>query len=151
MKWYAIYSKILSLGLVLLGFNACEDQKSMVEYGTPSATYKVSGKVVSSAETTKAIKNIRVVMIEDMGAETSYIQGDTTYTGEAGTFEINRHSFPYSKFKIKLQDVDGDENGLFDSKEQVIMFENSDYKNGSGSWHVGEAKKDMGTIEMNPK
>ena len=151
LKLRSFYSKILSACLVLLGFSACE-VFTVDEYGSPSAKYKVLGKVVSSNDEKKPIENIRVVMVENVNEENKlYLYGDTTYTDSGGKFEINRHDFPYSQFKIKIQDVDGADNGLFEDMEQVIEFSNSDYKGGSGNWYKGEAQKDMGTIEINPK
>ena len=150
LKLRSFYSRILSICLVLLGFSACSDPVD--EYGSPSAKYKVLGKIVSSDDEKKPIENIRVVMVENMDEENNiYLRGDTTYTDLEGRFEVNRHDFQYSQFKIKIQDVDEEVNGLFEDIEQVIEFKNSDYKGGSGSWYKGEAQKDMGTIEMEPK
>ena len=149
-KFRSLYSKILSVCLVLLGFSACDIIEPNVEYGSPSAKYKVLGKVVSSDDEKKPIENIRVVMVLYDTDEYEYQKGDTVFTDSGGKFEINRHDFSYNQFKIKIQDVDGEENGLFEDVEQIIKFSNSDYKGGSG-WYEGEAQKDLGTIEMNPK
>ncbi len=166
LKMYSLYAKIISFCLTLLGFSSCAKDspgENIVEYGTPSASYKVTGKVVggydgfmpmygvpSTGYTKKPIKNIRVVMIQDV-PESSYFRGDTVFTNAEGKFEVTKHEFPHNKYKIKLQDVDGSENGLFNDQEQTIEFKNSDYKGGHGGWNKGEAKKDMGTIEMTPK
>ena len=148
-KRFVLYSKILSFFLLLLGFSSCgPESEPRVEYGTPSAKYKVSGKVVSSKEQKNPIENIRVVMIEHNNS--GYQRGDTVYTDSSGKFELNKDDFPHEKFKIKFQDIDGIENGYFEDMEQIIEFKNSDYKGGK-RWYEGEAKKNMGTIEMNPK
>ena len=150
LKIYSFYSKIISFCLVLLGFNACGDDTSYgpAEYGVPSAKYKVSGKVVSS-DLKVPIDNVRVVMIEN--AEQAYLRGDTLFTDIEGKFEINRFDFPHSKYKVKFQDIDGEENGFFEDIEEIIEFKDSDYKDNNGGWYRGEATKDMGTIELNPK
>ena len=155
-KFRSFYSKILSACLVLLGFNACDilddEHNTRAEYGTPSASYKVLGTVVSSGEEKNPVENIRVVMVQDVDEENvSYLYGDTVFTDASGRFELNYQNEIYNQFKIKIQDVDGIENGYFEDVEQVIEFKNSDYKGGDGSWYRGEAQKDMGTIEMNPK
>lgn len=156
IKLFSIYSKLISLCLILLGFNSCSDDDNgggdpVVEYGVPSAKYKVKGQVVSSEETKKPIKNIRIVMIEDLEEGREYYnEGDTTFTDAEGRFEINRHNYPYYKYLIKLEDVDGDENGSFENNTQKIEFKSSDFKDG-GSWYKGQAEKDMKTIEMTPK
>ena len=149
IKIYSLYSKLISACLILLGFNSC-DSDPVDEYGSPSAKYKVNGKVVTSEGNKESIKNIRVVMIEDV-KESEYIIGDTVYTDTDGKFEINRNDTPYNKFVIRFKDIDGEDNGgLFEDKEEIIEFNSSDYKNG-GRWYVGEAEKDMGTIELTIK
>lgn len=155
-KTYSLYSKLLSFCLILLGFNACDKndgvEEFVVEYGTPSASYKITGKLVSPDAEKTPIKNIRVVMIEDMDeSKYSYLTGDTVFTNADGKFEIKRYSFPYNKFNIKLQDIDGEENGLFEDKVQKVEFQESDFKDKSGNWYRGQAEKDLGTIEMTPK
>jgi len=151
LKTYSFYSKLLSSCLVLLGFNACEESNPMSEYGVPSAKYKVLGKVVSSDSKTP-IENVRVVMIENVNVneDMSYLRGDTLFTDSDGKFELNRNDFPHDKYKVKFQDIDGEANGLFEDTEEIIEFKDSDYKDKSG-WYRGEATKDMGTIELNPK
>ena len=155
-KFRSFYSRVLSACLVLLGFTACspdDDGGSDIrpEYGAPLASYKVIGTVVSSEEQKNPIENIRVVMVQDVDEENvPYLYGDTVFTDASGRFELNYQNEIYNQFKIKIQDVNGTENGLFEDVEKVIKFENSDYKGGNG-WNRGEAQKDMGTIEMNPK
>lgn len=149
IKAYSLYSKLISLCITALGFGACNDPVD--EYGTPSAKYKVSGEIVSE-DTKEPIKNIRVVMVEDID-ESKYpnLRGDTVYTNAEGKFEIGTHfDFPIDKFKIKIQDADGVENGEFEDKQQTIEFQKSDYKGGN-DWYKGEAKKDLGIIELEPK
>lgn len=153
---FSLYSKVISFCLLALGFNACDDNNGgggdpVVEYGVPSAKYKVSGKVVSSEASKKPVAKIRVVMLPDItGNGDSYVRGDTVFTDTEGMFVINREDFPYNKYNIKLQDVDGETNGLFEDKLQKIEFTSSDYKDG-GSWYRGLAEKDLGTIEITPK
>lgn len=156
-KIYSFYSRLISFGLVLLGFAACssdnddEREEPRVEYGTPSASYKVNGKVITSDAEKKPIKNIRVVMIEDVDeTKVPYIKGDTVFTNNEGKFEIKSSYFASNKVKVKLQDVNGEDNSLFEEKIEKIEFKSSDFKGGSG-WYRGEAQKDLGTIEMSLK
>lgn len=146
IKLQSFYLRFISFCLVLLGFSSCESTDPRVEYGTPSADYKVKGKVVSDTAE-DPIKNIRVVMIENEEESASYLMGDTVSTDIKGEFEINTHRFPYNEFKIKFEDIDGELNGEFEDKAEVIQFQNSDYKEGV-SWYKGEAEKDMGTVKM---
>lgn len=149
-KAMSFYSKIISFCLVLLGFSCKDDPVD--EYGVPSARYKVRGQVVSAEKGKEAIPNIQVVMIEyePNKPEEIYFDGDTVKTDANGGFSFDKVRFPYNHFKIKLQDIDGEANGAFDDKEVIIEFKKSDYKGGQGSWNEGEARRDMGTIELTP-
>ena len=152
----SFYSRLLSACFVLLGFGTCVTgcNNMMDMYGSPSASFKVVGKVVS-AEGKAPVKGIRVVMVENFGEgeDSPYLRGDTTYTDSEGKFETKQGGPPLdeSRFKVKFQDIDGEENGLFEDKEQTIEFKNSDFKNGDGHWYRGEALKDMGSVELKPK
>lgn len=157
LEVHSLYSKLISFCLLLLGFAACDSngeelEPIVVEYGTPSARYKVSGKVVSSDAKKSPIKNIRVVMIEDLDeSKYPYLIGDTVFTDADGKFETTKYTYPMNKFNIKLQDVDGENNGLFEDKVQKVEFQDSDLKGSTGNWNRGQAEKDLGTIEMSSK
>ena len=159
LKLLSFYSQLLSFCLVLLGFNACGNQPDEygvmhAEYGVPSAKYNVQGKVVSSEAEKAPVKGIRVVVISDVEeSENPYLRGDTTYTDSEGKFEVKWHGFPSddSKFKVKFQDIDGEANGLFEDKSQIVEFRDPVYKNGDGRWYEGEALKDMGNVDLKPK
>ena len=154
-KLLSFYSRLLAACFVLLGFGTCVTgcNNQMEMYGTPSADYKVKGKAVSSEAGKAAVKDIRVVMImADADEDSPYLTGDTTYTDSKGNFETKWPGFPSEewKFKIKFQDIDGEANGLFEDKEQIVTFKDSDFKGGNG-WYAGEALKDMGNVELKPK
>ena len=152
-KLSSFYSRLLAACLVLLGFGFCST--SCTKYGTPTGRYSVQGKVVSSEGEKTPIKDIRVVMIGDVSEDDfRYLEGDTTYTDSGGKFEFKGDYYfelQPNKFKVKFQDIDGEENGLFEDKEQTIVFKNSDFKGGHGQWDEGKAKKDMGRVELKPK
>lgn len=149
----SIYSKLIYFCLVVLGFSSCIKDDPVDEYGVPSAKFKVKGKVVSKEDQNTAIKDIRIVMIDDVDeSKIDYrLDGDTAYTNSNGLFEINTENFPLKKFKVKIQDIDGDKNGSFEDEERTIEFNDSDFQGGSGGWYKGEATKDMGTIKLSPK
>jgi len=148
VKAINLYTSILSFFLVFLGFQ-CSDP--VYEYGTPSAKYKVKGSVISS-ETKQPIKNIRAVMIDSYGDKESMTGGDTIYSDSNGNFELELTTIPFEKniFHLKLEDVDGESNGIYDPKTEKIEFVNPQYVNSKGSWYLGEVQKDMGKIELNP-
>ena len=150
-KFRSFYSKILSACLALLGFSGCLVNTGCM-YGDLATVYKVTGTVVSSEEEKKPIENIRVVMVHNVDENNASSQhGDTVFTDTKGKFEIKKFDGIYNKLKIKIQDIDGAENGLFEDVEQTIEFD-SDYKNENNPWYGGDkTQKDLGTIEMKPK
>lgn len=147
----SLYSKIISFFILLLGYTACGD--AVDEYGTPSAKYKVSGKVVSAGGDKSAIEGIRVVMIDnvDESKDHRYVIGDTVFTDTNGDYKIERRDFPRKDFKVKFQDIDGKASGEFEEKIEVIDFKNAQYIGGDKKWYDGEASKDLGTIELEVK
>ena len=154
-KVVSFYVKVVSFLLMLLGFQSCNT--AMVEYGTPSATFKVKGKVQDS-DTKEPIKNVRAVLVRVQHHENSnqkienIYETDTVYTNNAGEFSTSVTSFPKSnvEFKIKFADVDDVENGEYESKDVEVIFDNPEYQGGSGSWYKGEAAENIGTIDLEP-
>jgi hypothetical protein len=148
-KVYSLCSKLISICLVLLGFSGCDSpgEEIRVEYGTPHAKYKVSGKVVSDADG-EVIEGIKITMVGSITS--SYVA--VTNTNTEGEFLLDDVSFfPLDEFTILIEDVDGDENGLFKNSEQIIKFVSSDYNGGGQGWYRGKAEKDMGEIKLIPK
>ncbi|MBK5722542.1 radical SAM-associated putative lipoprotein [Dysgonomonas sp. Marseille-P4677] len=153
-KAHNLYSKLISICLLILGFSACgslsdDDIEPIVcEYGVPSAKYKVSGKVVTAEDDKQEVKNIRVVMIENVDeSKVTYLTGDTVFTDTNGEYKIERIGHPGQEFIIKFQDIDGEANGQFEEQTEIIDFKDAQYVGGEG-WFKGEATKDMGTIEL---
>ena len=136
-----IYRIIISALLVLLGFSCCG---SVVEYGTPSATYKAKGVVVSESDG-RPIERIRIELKRD---GTDWAIADT-YTNSEGYFSLKGREFPRQKLYVELSDVDGEENGSFAGMEIEADFSNTTFTGGSGHWYEGKAEIDLGIIKMN--
>jgi len=117
--------------LGIIGFSyACTDP--VVEYGTPTALFKINGSIVSETENT-AIPNIKIVSMQD-----------SVHTNSDGNFLIKHHDFPESvEIQIKVRDIDGAENGSFEDLDTIIKFENPEFENGDGSWYSGEISKNI--------
>jgi len=131
------YNHFLAFLLSLLGLGAactigsCEYGSPMVEYGTPTAHFRVFGTVESDDGT--QIPDIRVVM-----------DYDTSFTGVHGDYEIQAAAFPDDQvFTVKFEDVDGSENGSFQAKDSLVRFENPEFENGDDSWYSGETSKEV--------
>lgn len=130
------YNKFLGILMSLLGFGSsftfhgCEIV-SPAEYGTPHATFKVTGTVTDSKNT--EIKNIQVSM-----------KYDTTNTDEDGKYLIETSEFPnIDTIRVHFYDADGDKNGSYQSLDTLISFKDLSFQNGDGSWYEGEKTKEL--------
>lgn len=136
------YNKLISIFLLMLGiggtisFTSCEDITPAAEYGVPHATFILHGKVTSKQGI--EIPQIKVVM-----------PYDSSNTDENGNYRVQVSSFPSSQdFILKFQDVDGEANGTYETKDSLISFNNPQFVNGDGSWYAGETSKQI-DIELN--
>ena len=108
------------------------------EYGVPSATFKVIGKV-SSVDGSK-IKGVRVIL-----------QNDTAHTDIDGKFNVQANDFPEDKdFDIEFDDTDGELNGAFNSLDTIVSFVDPEFKNGDDHWYAGETSKEF-NVKLKPK
>lgn len=150
-KLLSLYLKALTFCIALLGFSACDDS---TEYGTPSAEYKINGKIVSLED--EPIQNIQVVLQTERAHQTSmrvgyYVDGDTTYTDKKGLFKFDTGRISREEsLVIHFDDIDGAENGEFEDGHTTIHFNRFDFKGGDG-WFCGKVEKQLETITMNPK
>jgi putative lipoprotein (rSAM/lipoprotein system) len=146
-----IYRVIISSLLALLGFSCGGfdfpwDQGA--EYGTPSATYKAKGIVVSEADNSP-IKGIKTVLINEW--QDDYYPIASSCTNNNGSFSLEGSAFPRQKLYVKLIDIDGEENGLFVEMTVDADYTNTTFTGGSGHWNEGTAEIDLGTIKMKPE
>ena len=130
------HNKLIAFLLSVIGiggacsFGGCA-YGTPVEYGTPTATFKVSGKVNSEEEAN--IKGIRVIMFDD-----------TAYTSEEGKFQVQTVNFPADvDLDIEFDDTDGELNGAFQSLYTIVSFVDPEFKNGDGHWYAGETSKEF--------
>jgi putative lipoprotein (rSAM/lipoprotein system) len=101
------------------------------EYGTPTASFKVYGTVLSEDST--EIPYIRVVM-----------QNDTMYSDPDGNYSISDNNFPGShEFQIEFSDTDGAENESWQTLDTTVAFVDPKFKNGDGDWYAGETTKEF--------
>ncbi len=131
-------NSLISFLLTILGFgavcsfNGCMYGDPVVEYGTPFATFKVSGKVVSEI-TSNAIPNIRVVL-----------ESDTTYTDNSGNYQIlNTNSPGNQAYLVEFKDIDGETNGEYQPLDTIVEFIDPEFSGGTGSWDWGETEKEV--------
>ena len=133
-KLLIISNKVLSALISLLGigtFFSINNCESSVEYGTPHASYKVNGKVLSQTE--QPVPNVRVTM-----------DYDTAYTDIDGKYEVNTNASPGTDtFNIQFEDIDGEQNGLYFDVDTSVAFEDPEFEGGDGNWYKGETSKEI--------
>jgi putative lipoprotein (rSAM/lipoprotein system) len=140
-----MYRIIISALLALLGFSCGIIRETASEYGSPSATYKAKGVVVSE-ETDSPIEGIKAEFERGV-----YGIGTTAYTDSTGSFSLRGDDFPRQKRYVILTDIDGEENGLYAPMEVEADYTNETFTGSSGNWYEGTAEIDLGIIKMKPK
>lgn len=139
------YNSFIAFLIAILGFTtACEKFADEYgppapEYGVPSATFIVKGKVESNTNS-EAIPGIRVVM--------GY---DTTFSDEKGIYEVENNNFPSDvNFKLEFTDTDGAQNGEYSPHDTIVEFKNPEFTDGDGSWYQGKTEKEV-NVKLNKK
>lgn len=142
IKILTAYNAAIVAVMGILGLTSSCSLFPRVEYGSPHATFELSGKVTSSA-TNEPIGNIRIVLENDH---------DTIYTNHDGTYKHSYKVFGSGNqtFKVKYKDIDGTENGEFQSLDTIVRVKPSDFKGKSGNWYIGTATKEI-DVSLKPK
>ena len=124
--------------LSLLGFSSCNGI-IRVEYGSPNADYKVSGRVTDEQGT--PVPNVKVQL--GIGGQ-HYASFDSTRTGQDGCYSVSANYLPNDALDLVISDTDGEANGSFENDTIHVAFESKDYyKRGKGDWYEGAAKKEV--------
>jgi putative lipoprotein (rSAM/lipoprotein system) len=141
-----MYRILITVLLTSLGFS-CVINDGGAAYGSPRATFKAKGIVVSELDDTP-IKGIQAEL-KRKGSYGEY-SIDTTFTCNAGSFFLEGDSSPHKILHVVLTDVDGEENGSFARLEIEADYTDITFT-GSSSWYEGKAEIDLGIIRMKPE
>ena len=137
--------------LSLLGFTGCGKEDNgggeiSVEYGAPSANFKVLGRVTN--EQGQPLGGMRVVASEvtavwGKGPKQCYsgLLRDTVYTASDGSFVRIYSTFPADSVYIHMKIEDSAEPSVYDSDSVTVGFAKGDLKGADGSWFLGAAEK----------
>ena len=161
-------------GLIsLLGFTACEKSglveygSPKVEYGVPNADYTIKGVVVNKVNQ-EPIKGIRVGFSPEFVAIPMYGVLPVSYeskvfvlTDEKGEYKLTDR-FHYGEIQMNeniptlpvcIQDIDGEENGLFQSEYLQVDIRKAEFSGKSKGWYEGEytLKLDVELTEITNK
>lgn len=104
-------------------------------YGIPDTPYEVKGRVVD-AETGKPIGDIKVSVAAGSGYGStggvgSIFESDgsyphSTYTSDNGEFDVTLYEhFGPDAFLLECTDVDGEQNGSYETSKEVVPLERS--------------------------
>ena len=134
-------------GLIsMLGFAGCNIIEPKMEYGTPNADFTVKGTVVNKANG-KPIEGIRVGYSPEVGAGVMYGVMPAPYrpkafvtTNAKGKFKLTANFFdsPKQEIPVYVEDIDGEQNGLFQSESLELDFSKAEHSGKSKSWYGGE-------------
>ena len=137
--------------LSLLGFTGCGKDDNggggiSVEYGVPSANFKVLGRVTN--EQGQPLGGMRVVASEvttiwGKGPEQCYsgLLRDTVYTASDGSFVREYSVFPTDSVYIHMKIEDTTEPSIYDPDSIAVGFAKGDLKDGGKHWYRGAAEK----------
>ena len=147
----------------MLGFSGCE-KIGAEEYGTPHADYTVKGTVVDKA-TKKPVKGIRVGYSPEFWVialygttPTPYNQKSHVLTDAKGEFKLT-DNFSAGEYQIidnkpilpvYVEDIDGEENGSFQSEYLQVDFSKAEQSGKPKSWYKGEYTVNI-NVELNEK
>lgn len=101
--------------LALVGcFNNAVAMYMAPTYAAQAINIAISGKVMAAADS-NTIQNIRLMLISG-----SYIIAQTN-SASNGTYAINTHTGSYGTFTLSADDIDGTNNGSFQSQSSNII------------------------------
>lgn len=118
--------------LGLLGFSGCGNNTgSLAEYGVPHADFTVKGKVVDKG-TKNPVQGVRVQLSNHQEHETA-----SSTTDAQGDYELTKTDFPGEELTLRVDDMDGAQNGSYASESTPIDFDGATPVGASG-WYKGE-------------
>lgn len=139
-KILTIANSLITLILAVIGFSSCGDDNGkydLVEYGTPTTDFNVTGKVTDSNG--KPIKGIQVTVIN---GETSYKPYmPKVYTDENGNYTTKDSTIVWIRddMRVEFDDVDGEANGGEFAKDSVVKANMKQHKIKEGKgWYQGK-------------
>ena len=126
--------------LSLLGFAGCQKTETLLaEYGVPHSNYTVKGMVINKV-TGKPVEGIRVgyrpynwPVPYDVKAASAYPH---VITDSKGEFKLTNYSSPGNN--VYVEDIDGEENGLFQSENLEVDFSKAVHSGKPKGWYQGE-------------
>lgn len=140
-KMALIMNRIMMSVMALLGFNSCggdsQDEISC-EYGSPYATYEIKGTVTN--EVGEAIADIKIQALSEEGTHPLF---EPTLTNSQGNFTISGNTFPVAALNVSAIDIDGEKNGNYETKDNLITITEDDRIENGKEWYSGKFSKEI--------
>lgn len=123
----------------LLGF-ACSDDSHMAEYGTPLATYKISGYVTN--EKGEAVPDIKIEAVTS-----DRVADSPVLSSGSGHYSVVAASIGRSEqVDLFVSDIDKEANGLYQNDTIRVVINSEDYYFEGDGWNRGEAAKQVNIV-----
>lgn len=146
------WNSLILIVISLLGFTtSCEDEEPRYMYGSPHATFKVTGKIVSAPDN-KPIPDIIVQMRQvDYQDSTKSMLIETGFSNEGGSYDLGAYGDPHDQtYRLRFVDTDGPLNGQYETLDTTVVFKDPKFVNGDGIWYSGSVTKEL-DIKLKPK
>ncbi len=134
--WLHLYNRILSGGLVLLGFSACDSMgEAPCEYGQPHCDFGLKGKVLDEQQ--QPIDGARIIVkeLDYDGKPVGYDRPDTLYTKDGEYDFQDKGVTNYGRYRVVCEDPSG-----------VYKADSTDVKmtpTGGKGWYEGSDTKEV--------
>ncbi len=135
-------NNLLAFIVGILGFSGCREQfirpsefsdEMVVKYGCPVAMFDISGRVTDEAE--EAIEGIEV-RVEALAGDDNWIPVAEPVASDAeGLYVVRDRAFPSDSLRVIASDIDGENNGAYQSDTVAIRPKYS-----SDDWDRGTVK-----------
>jgi putative lipoprotein (rSAM/lipoprotein system) len=141
-------NKIIAFFMAMLGFtSSCKDSYMADMYGSPYADYIVKGKVVSEKDNS-SIKGIQIRVSASIGGYTT--QTAALLSDKNGNYSVLYSDYNITQVNLSFNDVDGAENGSFQSVDTLMTFSKSDLTGKDSNYYMGSSEKVL-NIKLKPK
>jgi putative lipoprotein (rSAM/lipoprotein system) len=147
------YNALIVFLISVLGFSSASSLLGGCMYGSPVSDYAVQGKIEAD-KTINPIAGIKVEMSIEKDSENGKVIVGTSsaVSGNDGTYVVfaNGKNPIDQTCKIKFTDIDGSQNGEYETLDTTIVFQNPVFTGGSGQWDEGQTVKKL-NVKLKPK
>jgi len=116
-------------------------------YGTPHASFIITGKVESAATNTlipEIIVEMREVGNSQDGQSDSILVATSFSSSWSGSYYLLDTNTPDDKtYRVKFIDIDGPLNGEYETLDTTVVFTKPKFTGGDGSWNYGYIDQDL--------